>query len=88
MRSDIRGLSIARDVGVRATERPLVLFTDDDCIAVEGWLEPILARFADPTVGAVTGRMLDHTLIGGDHRPLRPAGTRAPSRASMRGTAP
>ena len=66
VRSDIRGLSIARDVGLRATERPLVLFTDDDCIAVEGWLDPILARFADPTVGAVTGRMLDHTLIGGD----------------------
>ena len=66
VRSDIRGLSIARDVGLRATERPLVLFTDDDCIAVEGWIDPILARFADPTVGAVTGRMLDHTLIGGD----------------------
>ena len=32
VRSDIRGLSIARDVGVRATERPLVLFTDDACL--------------------------------------------------------
>jgi len=66
VRSDIRGLSIARDVGLRATERPLVLFTDDDCVAVEGWIDPILARFADPTVGAVTGRMVDHTLLGGD----------------------
>lgn len=66
VRSDIRGLSIARDLGLRATERPLVLFTDDDCIAVDGWIEPILERFADPTIGAVTGRMLDHTLIGHD----------------------
>ena len=65
VRSDIRGLSIARDVGLRGTERPIVLFTDDDCIAVDGWTDAILARFEDPTVGAVTGRMLDHTLIDG-----------------------
>ena len=66
VRSDIRGLSIARDLGLHATDRPLVLFTDDDCVAVDGWIDPILERFADPTVGAVTGRMLDHTLIGRD----------------------
>lgn len=66
VRSDIRGLSIARDVGLRATERPLVLFTDDDCIAVGGWIDPVLQGFADPTVGAVTGQMLDHTLVGVD----------------------
>jgi glycosyltransferase involved in cell wall biosynthesis len=65
VRSDIRGLSIARDLGLRTSDRPLVLFTDDDCVAVEGWIDPVLERFADPTVGAVTGRMLDHTLIGG-----------------------
>ncbi len=69
VRSDIRGLSIARDLGLRGTERPIVLFTDDDCIAVDGWTEPILARFDDPTVGAVTGRMLDHTLIGDSTTP-------------------
>ncbi|MFD4422582.1 glycosyltransferase family 2 protein [Agromyces sp. NPDC058484] len=64
LRSDIRGLSIARNLGLRGTDRPLVLFTDDDCIAVDGWIDPILERFGDPTVGSVTGRMLDHTLIG------------------------
>jgi glycosyltransferase involved in cell wall biosynthesis len=64
VRSDIRGLSIARDLGVRTSGRALVLFTDDDCVAVDGWIDPILERFADPTVGAVTGRMLDHTLVG------------------------
>jgi glycosyltransferase involved in cell wall biosynthesis len=65
VRSDIRGLSIARDLGVSTSERALVLFTDDDCVAVGGWIDPILEHFADPTVGAVTGRMLDHTLVGG-----------------------
>lgn len=64
VRSDIRGLSIARDLGLRSSARPLVLYTDDDCVAVDGWIDPILERFGDPTVGAVTGRMLDHTLIG------------------------
>jgi GT2 family glycosyltransferase len=72
VRSEVRGLSIARNMGLRATERPLVLFTDDDCIAVDGWIDPILARFADPAVGAVTGRMLDHSLVGGDEAPTAP----------------
>ena len=72
VRSDIRGLSIARNLGLQATDRPLVLFTDDDCIAIEGWIEPVLARFADQSVGAVTGRMLDHTLVGGDEPPAPP----------------
>jgi GT2 family glycosyltransferase len=72
VRSDIRGLSIARDLGLQATDRPLVLFTDDDCVAIDGWIDPVLARFADPTVGAVTGRMLDHTLVGGDEPPAPP----------------
>jgi glycosyltransferase involved in cell wall biosynthesis len=65
LRTDVRGLSIARNVGLRGTARPIVLFTDDDCIAVDGWTEAILAQFEDPAVGAVTGRMLDHTLVDG-----------------------
>lgn len=64
VRSDIKGLSIARNLGLRSTDRSLVVYIDDDCIAVEGWLDPILQHFADPAVGAVTGHMLDHTLIG------------------------
>jgi GT2 family glycosyltransferase len=72
VRSDVRGLSIARDLGLHATDRPLVLFTDDDCVAIDGWIDPVLERFADPTVGAVTGRMLDHTLVGGDEPPAPP----------------
>jgi glycosyltransferase involved in cell wall biosynthesis len=65
VRSDVPGLSIARNVGLASTERPLVLFTDDDCVAVPGWVDGVLAHFADEQVGAVTGRMLDHTLVAG-----------------------
>jgi glycosyltransferase involved in cell wall biosynthesis len=63
VRTDIKGLSIARNVGLAATQRPFVLYTDDDCEAVPGWTSGILAAF-DPEVGAVTGTMLDHALVG------------------------
>lgn len=72
VRTDVKGLSIARNLALRTSDRPLVVFTDDDCAAVEGWIEPILARFEDQLVGAVTGRMLDHTLVGSQQAaPLR-----------------
>ena len=64
VRSDVKGLSIARNLALATSDRPYVVFTDDDCAAVEGWMDPILARFDDPDVAAVTGRMLDHTLVG------------------------
>ena len=72
VRSDVKGLSIARNLGLATSTRPIVLYTDDDCVAVEGWITPVLAGFDDPEVGAVTGRMLDHTLVGGDATPAPP----------------
>ena len=69
VRSDIKGLSIARNLALESSRRPIVVFTDDDCAAVEGWMAPILEGFDDPTVGAVTGRMLDHTLVGTQQAP-------------------
>lgn len=64
VRSDIKGLSIARNVGLATSERPIVVYTDDDCQAVDGWLEALLPHLDDPSVGAVTGTMLDHSLVG------------------------
>jgi glycosyltransferase involved in cell wall biosynthesis len=64
VRSDIKGLSIARNLGLQTSRRSILVYTDDDCVGVEGWLDPVLPHFADPSVGAVTGRMLDHTMIG------------------------
>jgi glycosyltransferase involved in cell wall biosynthesis len=64
VRSDIKGLSIARNLALATSRRPIIVFTDDDCAAVDGWMAPILEGFEAPAVGAVTGRMLDHTLVG------------------------
>jgi len=65
VRTDTKGLSIARNVGIAATRRPYLVYTDDDCVAVERWTEGILDRFAGERVGAVTGEMIDHTTV--DH---------------------
>ncbi|GAA3633363.1 hypothetical protein GCM10022200_15580 [Microbacterium awajiense] len=56
-----RGLSIARNAGLAASARPLVMFTDDDCLPTSGWIERAVSGFGDLRTGAVTGRMLDHT---------------------------
>lgn len=64
VRTDVKGLSIARNLGIAATDRPIIVYTDDDCLAVPGWIDALLAGFADGDVAAVTGRMLDHTLVG------------------------
>jgi glycosyltransferase involved in cell wall biosynthesis len=66
VRTDIRGLSIARNVGLRASDREIVVFTDDDCVATAGWIETLVRHFDGPDVGVVTGRMLDHTKVGSD----------------------
>lgn len=64
VRSDIPGLSIARNVGLAATTRDFVIFTDDDCQVQPGCAERLLAAFASPTVGAATGTLRDSANIG------------------------
>lgn len=58
LRSDLPGLSIARNLGWRSSDRAVVVYTDDDCRPTEGWIDLLLGPFSDPSVGAVTGRML------------------------------
>ena len=55
VRLDRPGLSIARNAAIAATDREVVLFTDDDCEPQPKWVENALAHFADPRVGAVSG---------------------------------
>lgn len=51
------GLSVGRNVGVEAVATPLVVFTDDDVTIGPGWIESIVAAFAQaPDVGVVCGR--------------------------------
>jgi hypothetical protein len=56
------GLSTARNTGVRAATRDLIVFTDDDVEAHPGWLAEIARAFADSNVDAVTGLVLPASL--------------------------
>lgn len=49
------GLNIARNRGLRAAQGEVVAFLDDDAIPDAGWLQSLLADFADPMVAVVTG---------------------------------
>ncbi len=60
VRSDIPGLSIARNVGLASSTRPIVVYTDDDCEAAPGWDTVLLRHFRRPNAGAVTGDMRHH----------------------------
>ncbi|MCZ2822758.1 glycosyltransferase [Modestobacter sp. VKM Ac-2977] len=59
LRLERPGLSIARNAGVQAASGDVVVFTDDDCLVRDRWLDPLVAPFADPRVGVVTGEMVD-----------------------------
>jgi GT2 family glycosyltransferase len=52
--SDLRGLSRARNEGMRHALGELIFFTDDDCVVPVDWIEKISARFAaDPRLGTL-----------------------------------
>lgn len=69
VRSDVGGLSIARNVGLAHAATPIVVYTDDDCEPEPGWLDHLVEAFRDPRVGAVTGLLVDHS----DTSPRSPA---------------
>jgi cellulose synthase/poly-beta-1,6-N-acetylglucosamine synthase-like glycosyltransferase len=50
-----RGLSDARNSGVRAASGSVVAFLDDDAAAVRDWLEQLAAAYAKPSVIGVGG---------------------------------
>src|SRR5262245_20417417 len=53
-----RGLSWARNAGVRAAQGDVLAFTDDDCLVDAKWLERIDAEFrADPSLSVLGGRV-------------------------------
>ncbi|KAA9132915.1 glycosyltransferase family 2 protein [Microbacterium caowuchunii] len=59
VRSDVPGLSIARNAGLRATDGDIVVFTDDDAAVDPGFLAPLLHAFDAPAVAAATGSLHD-----------------------------
>jgi mycofactocin system glycosyltransferase len=52
------GPSGARNAGLSAAHSPLIAFVDSDCEPTPGWLDPLLAYFDDPLVGAVAPRIV------------------------------
>jgi GT2 family glycosyltransferase len=51
------GISRARNAAIRATEAPLLAFTDDDVTLFDAWLDTIAHLFqANPEAGVVCGR--------------------------------
>jgi cellulose synthase/poly-beta-1,6-N-acetylglucosamine synthase-like glycosyltransferase len=51
-----RGPATARNAGASLTHADIVVFLDADTAPEPGWLEAMLAPFADPTIVAVKGR--------------------------------
>ena len=68
VRTDLKGLSIARNIGLASTERQIVVYTDDDCEATPGWIEALLPHFS-PGVGGVTGLLLDADAVASTSGP-------------------
>ena len=54
----IAGLSRARNRGLSESNSEIVAYLDDDALPDERWLDFLLEPFADPRVGAVTGRTI------------------------------
>jgi len=52
------GPGAARNTGLSAAGTELVAFLDSDCVPRPGWLDGLLAHFADPAVGAVAPRIV------------------------------
>jgi len=57
-----RGLSIARNTGLRTANQEIVAFIDDDVEITDDWLALLYQSFDDPAVMAMTGLVLPKTL--------------------------
>lgn len=69
------GANASRNRGVAAAHATIIAFIDSDCTADPDWLRLLIAPFADPSVGAVSGLVEDtaqdtvwELLFRGTHR--------------------
>jgi mycofactocin glycosyltransferase len=60
-----RGPAAARHTGLAVADTRLVAFLDSDVVPQPGWLEPLLARFADPVVALAAPRIVALPPVGG-----------------------
>jgi O-antigen biosynthesis protein len=69
--SPLKGLSRARNVGIRTTRADIIVYLDDDMLPHKRWLRSLIEPFVDEDVMAVTGPMLPMELAGSSDRDLR-----------------
>jgi GT2 family glycosyltransferase len=50
-----RGVSRAKNIGIRSSKFDLVALTDDDCVCDPNWVENLVAESEDQNVGCITG---------------------------------
>ncbi len=55
IRQSNAGPAAARNRGARESQGSILLFTDDDCVPMPGWIEAMLAPFQDPEVVGAKG---------------------------------
>jgi GT2 family glycosyltransferase len=79
VRIEVAGVSRARNAGTAAATKPIIAFTDDDCLPDPGWTKAIERAFTeDPAIGFLTGRIVADrqrrlhlsTMISDERRPL------------------
>jgi glycosyltransferase involved in cell wall biosynthesis len=63
-----RGLSFARNAGIRAATGGVIVATDDDVTVPDGWIEALAAPFSDPEIMTVTGNVIAADLSGEPQR--------------------
>ena len=69
LRTFSRGLSRARNEGIRVAETDIVAFTDDDCVVRSDWIGAVAAAFAEePALAVLTGGSLPESTDSLDAR--------------------
>lgn len=58
LREDRPGLSRARNTGLKKASGEVIVFTDDDVLVAENWLDEIYSEFRDEKVAMLGGRVL------------------------------
>lgn len=58
--SDTKGLSISRNIGIENAKGKIILFTDDDCIVDDHWVENVAKVFESDEFHASYGRVLPY----------------------------
>lgn len=76
--SRLKGLSRARNIGLRVADAEIIAFLDDDMVPHPLWLSSLVAEFTDDGVMAATGPMLPLPLTNACDKELKLALERNP----------